>query len=239
MSEFPLTFVVPVSDRDLFEANMARSPDLEKCSLIIGEGWTNPAAFFNSVRGKIDDNHYVCFVHQDVYLPIYWILHLFEGIEKVEKQDLDWGVIGVIGATLKDGVKDVVGHARDRGTMIRSSGLPAKVESIDDILMVCGPNVRNRLDGPWFDENMPSYHLFGLPLCLVAQEKGLSCWVVDACCEHNNPGKKAEDYEFGSDFYMNCGYLYGKWRHRLPLIDASVTITKAGDAKGTVCQLWR
>ena len=149
-----IDIVVAVNDDKIFAKNMGWLRYLPRpCNAFITQrNFTNVPLAYNEAMKECESD-IVCFVHQDVFLPIGWMEQVEEQINKIE----NWGVLGVAGAKLVGGKFSYVGHVRDRGSEWgKADGLPAGVDTLDELLLI----IQN--DGKLkFDENIPTNHFTG------------------------------------------------------------------------------
>jgi hypothetical protein len=152
-----------------------------------------------------------------VYLPLNWISGVSLCIEKLEKVDLDWAVLGVAGAT----AEGVVGHLWSSGINKeigkRFDGA-IEVESLDELLLVV--NVKNNIR---FDENLPGFHLFGTDIVQIAKSQGLKSYVIDLPVIHNDRPK----YVFDGSYIDNYKFMQSKWKKILPIQTSTEKINKS------------
>jgi hypothetical protein len=141
------------------------------------------------------------FLHQDVRLPPSWFAQLSSQTRAVEESYGSWGVLGVFGVTPWG---RMVGHIDDPHGYRRWGGLPCRVQSLDEVCLV----VRRDSDLR-FDEGLGGFHFYGADLCLQARERGVGCYVIDACLEHLSGGRT------DAQFWEMAARFEAKWR-RVP-----------------------
>lgn len=212
-----LTFICSSNDDEVLNRNLLASPCLaaEGVQVLVQRGYLNTAAAYN--RAILEAAHdIVCLVQPAVYLPEGWEDALHAQIAAVERMDRDWAVLGVAGAALAGDAKQVVGHYREGDQEFGSpDGLPAEVDSLDDLLLVC------RREHALFDEWMPNPSLLGTEFCLRNRREGRRCYAIDAYCRHNPAGDRSR---LPLDYLLSCGYLYARYPDMLPIAATRVTI---------------
>lgn len=205
-----INYIVAVNNEQIFNENIGRSklyieyPEL----FILQKGYDNIPKAYNEASSTAD---YLCYLHQDVYLPDDW------NLEQIE--NMDFGVVGVAG---KKG-NEYIGFIQDRGNAWGSSeGLPAEVETLDELLFVINNwSIKN---GTFeFDEGVGN-HLYCVDLCLQAKQKGLKNFAINAFCQHNSE----HGYILPSDFYDSYRYLQKKYKDELPIHTTCTKITNTG-----------
>src|SRR4051794_5745825 len=100
----PITFVIAVNDRKLFELNFMASPCLgcpPTHEILVQEGFRSAAKAYNDAIERAA-NDLIVFCHQDILLPTQWISQLDAAIRQLDVQDPNWGVLGTYGKT-RDG----------------------------------------------------------------------------------------------------------------------------------------
>jgi len=217
MGEF--TIICASNDDEMLNQCLLRSPCIARGAYecIVQKGFANvPAAYNQAVRHAGTD--LLCFVHQDVFLPEGWDEAFLRQVERVERMDPSWALVGCAGTLVCDQVKQWAGHIDDRGIPFGAAeGLPVQVESLDELLIAC-----RRADAE-FDEGMPNYHLFATELCLRRRREGRRVYAIDAFCHHNSRLRRDG---IPGPFALGCGYLYAKYPDMLPIVATSVTIQR-------------
>lgn len=214
-----LTIICAGGDDDTRNNNLLASPCLAEPGVqcLVITGYRSVAAAYNDAVEHAQ-HELLCFAQPDVHLPEGWDKALVEQIRRVEEIDPDWALAGALGAARLGDEKHYVGHFREGAEDFGSGeGLPAEVESLDDMLVVC------RRGDAAFDEGMPNHHLLATELCLRMRGAGRRCYAVDAYFHHNTP-PNAERLPL--DYLVSCGYLYGRYPDMLPILAPRVTIQR-------------
>ena len=178
-------------------------------------GYASAGAAYNAGMRKAGAE-VIVFAHQDVYLPCGWEEGLSKAVERLSDNDPDWGVLGVFGIARGleprghiycTGLQKVLGAPFDE---------PIECHSLDEVLLVI-----RRSSGLSFDAQLPGFHLYGTDICLEAQRRGLSSYIVSAFCLHNTEGMKFLPWAFWRGYF----YLRHKWRDKLPIKTPCTSIT--------------
>lgn len=119
--------------------------------------------------------------HQDVRFPQNWL----DDIEGLDNNK--FGVCGVWGITL-DGY--FAGHVITPVGRWLQGNLPIEAQCVDELLMII-----RKSSGLRFDESLGGWHLYGADICLEAEKRGLSNWIIDACVTHLSMGKLDDAFE--------------------------------------------
>jgi len=118
--------------------------------------------------------------HQDVRFPQNWL----DDIEGLDNNK--FGVCGVWGITL-DGY--FAGHVITPVGRWLQGNLPIEAQCVDELLMII-----RKSSGLRFDESLGGWHLYGADICLEAEKRGLSNWIIDACVTHLSMGKLDDEF---------------------------------------------
>ena len=165
------------------------------------------------------DADVVIFAHQDVYFPRGWDKKLFSTIEGLELEGNKWGVLGVVG---KDRTNNLVGGAWSNGLQLKIESKftsPATVMSVDEIAIVLRKN-----SGLRFDDDLPSFHLYGTDIVQSALKAGFEAYVFDGPVIHNS----VPVVQLDSSYVKAYQYIQRKWKAELPIWTTVVPVTKSG-----------
>ena len=206
-----LTIVCPVNDEKVLEANLMRSKVIteHQCPVILIKNCDNVPHALNEGKMQAGTTH-IAFIHQDVYLPEDWVQRTTQEITRLTiNKDSNFGALGVFGRL---GEKGFYGYVKDRGKIRGNKKyLPTIVDTIDEMVII------TRKDIMWFDEKIPSAHLYGADICLHYRQHGLKNYVIDAYCEHNSTvgNKVPDDFKVAEDYlrekYKDCPELFPIW----------------------------
>jgi hypothetical protein len=127
------------------------------------------------------NERYVVLCHQDVRLDQGdGASQLISRLEELEQIDPRWAVAGNAGV---DDTAHIVGRITDPHQELFSTGLPRRVITLDENLLIIRAATRLRCsDGAW------GFHLYGTDICLVAQLAGSSCYTIDFHLTHLSGG---------------------------------------------------
>jgi len=213
-----ITFIVAVNDEQVFENNLYASEILRdnKINNIIKQyNYSSASLAYNEAIKKIE-NEILIFVHQDVYFPNTWRRELVNALQLLDREDPRWAVAGVYGVTASG---QGVGH-------VYSSGLrcfvgeafkePVRVSTLDEMVLII-----RKSSGLNFDEGLPGFHLYGADICLEAERRGMTSYVIPCFTVHNSCGINWLPIIFWKA-YM---YLRRKWRSRLPIFTPCTIIS--------------
>ena len=173
-----IEFVTASHDESILHSNLKRSPIFKghNASLSVHMGYTNIPEAYNQ-KGRIGD--FIVYTHHDVFLPSSFFEDLCVGLKSMELIDPNWGVLGVAGVRLENGVKKNYGHIQDRGREWGSpSGLPAEVDTLDELLLITHGDFQ-------FDEQF-DLHFYGADICMQAKLQGRKNYAINAYCHHNS-----------------------------------------------------
>jgi len=216
-----LAVVAAVNDDECLAGNLAASPMLVEAGvpLIVKRSYRSAALAYNAGLDCADAD-IVIFAHQDVYFPQGWEKKLLSAIQSLESDGKTWGVLGVIGA---DRTGKLVGGAWSNGLQRKIVSekfvSPAPVRSFDEIVLILRKN-----GGLRFDDDLPSFHLYGTDVALSAIEAGLGAYVFDAPVIHNSLWRK----KLGLSYCAAYRYMQRKWSKELPVYTLVLPITRSG-----------
>ncbi|RZU00787.1 glycosyltransferase [Rivibacter subsaxonicus] len=215
-----LDIVAATNDEDVLGRNLLRSPvlALPGVGLHLQRGCKSAAAAYNAgLRAARHD--VVVFAHQDVYLPSGWSERLLEQIERVERLQPRWAVLGIygigtdgrhVGQVWSSGLNAVFGSKFEQ---------PAPVQSVDELLIVL-----RRSSGIRFDDALPGFHVYGTDIVQQALAGGHGAFVVCAPAIHNSRPSRY----LGADYFEAYRHVAAKWRDRLPIESCAAPLLPAG-----------
>lgn len=214
--------VVASNSEEILKSNLLSSPDLQEngIDLSIQKNKRNAGCAYNQGIDTTSEP-IIVFAHQDVYLPAGWQKSLNDQIELLNQMDPTWAVAGVMGVAENNetvGKLWSTGLGREIGETFEK---PVPAASIDEVLLIV-----RRSSGLRFDENLPSFHLYGTDIVRTAIDQGHGAYIIHAPLIHNSRAVKFLDSNFQSAF----GYLQGKWSDRLPMRTPVTVIDASGDA---------
>lgn len=212
--------IAAVNDDDILAGNLALSPAIAQnpARLITLRDQPSASRAYNEGLKMAEARIYIL-VHQDVYLPSGWEDRLQHQISWLDEHDPSWAVAGIYG----------VGVDGRHAGRVWSSGIgkelgvplvaPVQVQSLDELLIVLKGSCGLR-----FDNQLPSFHLYGTDIVQSAISAGHSAYVIDAPVVHNS--RSVRTLKGG---YMEAyNYMRLKWRARLPIITPVTSITRFG-----------
>lgn len=141
-----------------------------------GDGYQGLNRLIAAARGR-----HIVLCHQDL-LAIAPRARLDECLAGLDALSHDWAVVGNSG-------HDHRGRKRQRltdryGYDMTAGPLPARVVSLDENFLLI-----RRDAGLGFSHDLSGFHLYGTDLCLQAELRGRSAWVVDFHLEHLGQGR--------------------------------------------------
>ena len=213
-----LATAAAVNDLAVLARCLAASPDIRAGTLPLAtfEGYRTAGLAYNAAIAHLVTAEWIIFAHQDVYLPAGFGRYLTRQLMVLTAYDPDWAVAGVVG-TKADGT--IVGHSWSSGlgrVIGTPDGLPQRVESLDEMLLV----VRTRA-GLRFDPALPSFHLYGTDIVQAARAAGWSAYAIDApAIHHSRPVA-----DLGGGYRAAYRYMQGKWRDLLPIPTTILPVT--------------
>jgi len=198
-----LSVITPVNNRRQYQSHVVGTLKANQFLPIY-----NGKSAARALNEGIDQaNNDLCvFCHQDVRFPPDWI----ERLDILES--LDFGVVGVFGLDM-DG--KFVGSVIDGGGIFFGGKLPAKAQSVDELLFMF-----RKSSGLRFDESLGGWHLYGADICLQAMDRGLDNYIIDACVGHLSPGS------ISTEFLVCRKDIERKWRGNTKIRNFKTTCTE-------------
>jgi hypothetical protein len=194
--KYKIQYVTASHNEKILNNNLNRTNITDRLSVM--KNYSNVSKAYNECEKWGD---YIVYLHHDVYFDDDWELRLIENINKIEKVDANWGVLGVAGAIYENNQKVIKAHILDRGSLLGCTiENPIEVQTLDELLIVV-----KRKDNILFDENLEN-HFYAVDVCLQMNKIGRKNYVIDAFLEHNaftNDGKLSKDFYDCGDIVCN------------------------------------
>ncbi len=214
-----IAIAAAVNDHAILRQCLARSPDIASGHMLLKtyEGYATAGRAYNQALDDADAD-WIVLAHQDVYLPEGTLDRLAGALAELTARDPDWAVAGVIGQE-QSGV--LVGRTWSSGLGKLFGGeapLPARVATLDEMLLIV-----RRSAGVRFDEDLPSFHLFGTDIVQTARYAGKSSWAIDLPVIHFS----RPVINLGGGYRASWLYLRKKWKADLPLTNLVCPVTRS------------
>jgi hypothetical protein len=214
----PITFVIAVNNKTLFEHNFLASPclgQLQGQEILVQENFSSAAKAYNDAIDRAT-NDLIVFCHQDIVLPDAWPSQLQRALDDLAVADPQWGVLGSYGKT-QDGRgwgyvyssgRDVIGEPLHR---------PVAVQTLDEIVLIL-----RKSSGLRFDDSLPHFHFYGADICLRAAKRRRKSYAVSTFCIHNTH----QTLVLPKEFYECCTHIKQVWKDCLPIQTTCIRVTK-------------
>jgi glycosyltransferase involved in cell wall biosynthesis len=214
----PLTFVVTVSNKEVFARNFLASPCLERaadCEILDQADFPSAARAYNEALDRAR-HEIVVFCHSDIVLPEQWRSELECVLHDLDNRDPNWGVLGAYGNT-RDG--SGWGQVYSTGLGIVGEPLPAciAVQTLDEIVLIL-----RKSSGLRFDETLPHFHFYGTDICLRAARMGMKSYAIPAFCIHNTH----QTLILSKEFYECSRHIRQVWGDCLPIQTSCIRLTR-------------
>jgi hypothetical protein len=144
---------------------------------------------------------YILLSHQDVELVFDTEPVLRQRITEMDRLDPRWAVLANAGGA--DVKREYHRISYPHGSVNRGP-FPQRVTSVDENFMLL-----KKKAGLTFSHDLTGFHLYGTDLCLQAEQKGFSCYVIDFHLLHKSKGNINES------FYQAREALMRKYSGRL------------------------
>lgn len=213
-----ITFVVPVSNEDIFNANFLSSPLIQENSsrIIVKKGYKSASIAYNEAIQECKTELMV-FLHQDMILESNWIKKLHQNISYLDDRNIEWGVMGLFGANHSGEYLGNVYCSAYPGLLGGTFFYPMQVRVLDEIVLII-----RKFSGLNFDCNCPGYHFYGTDICLSSEKKGFKNYVFSTNSVHNS--KKV--HLFPKEFINAYFYIRKKWYDILPVFTPCIKVER-------------
>ena len=151
-----------------------------------GDGFAGLNKFLSNSQAK-----YTIICHQDIRLEFDDIEKLNNCIKEIEKKDPNWAVLGNVGGS-SDLFKLHCRITDPYGSNKNTSSFPIQVNSLDENFLL----VKNGLN-IGLSRDLKGFHFYGTDICLQANLRGYSAYVIDFHLRHLSPGNV-------DDYFNNC-----------------------------------
>jgi hypothetical protein len=211
-------FLCPVTEEETYRNLLLKSNDINSQNIEVITGARHAAIAFNQSLSKLKSTSYdvAIFVHQDVYLPSGWLAKLDEIINHIE-YNAEWGVLGVAGIDLNGQPSCSLWCSAINTFLNDRTSEFDEVQSLDEVLLII--NLKKDII---FDENLEGFHLFGTSLVQDLITKNIKSFSIDNAIIHHDKKKSS----LGRSYRVAYSYLKKKFKHRLPLHNTVMPITK-------------
>ena len=145
------------------------------------DGYSGLNHFLAQSKGK-----YTIVCHQDIRLDFDDIAKLQECIREIDEIDPNWAILGNAGATC-DFSKKSIRITDPTGDDKQIGEFPAKVDSLDENFLV----IKNGLN-IGLSRDLKGFHFYGTDLCIQADLRGYSAYVIDFHLRHISAGNRDE-----------------------------------------------
>jgi hypothetical protein len=213
----PITIVTAVNNREVLDSNLLVSPCLNADHarhIMVQEGFGSAALAYNNAIDRSQTDLMV-FLHQDMILPIDWLVNFRDAVRYVEEMDPQWGVLGIYGMPV-DGHGRGHLYSNGRGMLGVPFVVPQLVQTLDEIVLVLRKSSNLR-----FDDKLPHFHFYGTDICMAAAKQGRNSYVIPAFCVHNTQ----MNVSLPEEFYSCYKHIKKTWRQYLPIQTTCVRVT--------------
>jgi len=214
----PITFVVAVNSREIYESNFLASLCFDGISsheIIAQEGFQSAARAYNDAIDK-SANDLMIFAHQDILFPAEWLDDLQRALDVLEEEDANWGVLGCYGEPLYGTGKGYV-YSRGLGVLGKPFDRPAEVQTLDEIVLII-----RKSKGLRFNDSLPNFHFYGADICMAAAKAGMKSYAISAFCIHNSQ----QNFLLPKGFYESYAIMKQIWKEALPIRTTCIRITR-------------
>jgi hypothetical protein len=213
-----ITFAVAVNNWEVFERNFLASPifhGFHNYEILVQQQFSSAAKAYNDAIAR-SHNDLMIFAHQDIFFPESWLAQLALGLDYLEVNDPQWGVLGCYGRT-RSGERCGLVYSSGRGLIGAPLTHPTQVLTLDEIVLVL-----RKASALQFDEKLPHFHCYGADICLSAAKRGMNNYALPAVCVHNTQQLMV----LPPEFYESAKHIRRVWKEYLPIQTTCVRITR-------------
>ena len=215
----PITFVIAVNNKSVFESNFLASPCLARPhahQILVQEGFSSATKAYNDAIDR-SVNDLIVFAHQDMIFPEAWLSDLQRSLDALQTTNPEWGVLGCYGETLDDGGRGYI-YSCGLGIVGKPFDRPEPVQTLDEIVLILRKSSNLR-----FDSDLPHFHFYGTDICMAAAARRLNNYAIPAFCIHNTQ----QNFYLPKEFYESYRHVKQRWSELLPIRTTCVRMTKS------------
>ncbi|QEM12816.1 acyl esterase [Mucilaginibacter rubeus] len=168
--------------------------DTDICEyLMINNSEGNTADAYDGINLFLQDaqGEYIIVCHQDILLINKESKQLLDQrIAEMTKLDPKWAVLGNAGAVDRLYKRNVFKIAYPNGKIDIKGDLPQKVCSVDENFIVIKKSANLSLSS-----DIGGFHFYGLDICMGAEFRGYTCYVIDFLLLHKSLGNVDETFK--------------------------------------------
>lgn len=175
-----------VAYMDMIQSFVDRGFHPKDCEFIfIDNSKRNSLCAYKGLNRLLDEavGDFIILCHQDVRLIDDGRSALEARLEMLDRSHPDWALAGNAGGVAPG--KLALCISDPHGENLKVGNLPEKVTSLDENFIVLRRQARLG-----FSHDLSGFHLYGADICLAAQHRGMSAYVIDFHLKHLSAGSK-------------------------------------------------
>lgn len=138
---------------------------------------------------------YLILSHQDTEIIYDREEILDKRIQEIERLDPRWAVLGNAGGA---DVKRLYQRITHPAGTVNKGPFPQRVKSLDENFILLKKSA-----GLLFSADLAGFHFYGTDICLVAEQKGYTCYVIDFHLLHKSKGNIDERFFKAREAFMH------------------------------------
>ncbi len=194
------TIVTDMKEYELMKTSFENAGFTNGCEYLMADN-TEGNVFdgFSAIRRFLQESKatYTIIVHQDVRCEDN-IEVLNNCLTTLNEKDTKWAVCGNAGGI---DYRKVVFHINNNGDIRKTEGLPLKVNSLDENLLIIKTNALLTVSS-----DIKTFHFYGTDICVIADVLGYTSYVIPFLVQHLSKGNLKDMEEKKPSFIEKYGY---------------------------------
>ena len=194
------TIVNDAGEYELMKKSFEDAGFTDHCEYLIADNTgINMFDGYSAIRRFLQESKatYTIVVHQDVRCEDN-IEVLKNCLKTLEDKDKYWAVCGNAGGV---DYRKVVFHLNNKGDVRKTPGLPLKVNTLDENLLIIKTNALLTVSA-----DISTFHFYGTDICVIADILGYTAYVIPFLVQHLSKGNLADMENKKPAFVEKYGY---------------------------------
>lgn len=158
------------------------------------------------------NGNFLIYCHDDIVVKEDWLNSIATNIESLNRQAINWGVLGSAGITLEDKsafflIDEEGNELWKTDSSIQHDKPYYEVKSLDEMCLITDRNKNIRFS----DNDLSGFHFYGINLCLVAKSRGMNNYAINSYIHHKSDGYKNISTTESFNMYKNQSEAFNTW----------------------------